>query len=94
MQGGRPDSCTFQSERKAISTKRDFEETSSLLKRELQRLDREKVDDFRKAVQRYTSGMVKRQMGVVDAWKGYVTLLEALTQAGKRNPEAPAAAEG
>jgi sorting nexin-1/2 len=53
-----------QAERRSNDAKRDFEDVGKLVKAEMARFDKEKVEDFKKAVEDYADGMVLRQRSV------------------------------
>lgn len=53
-----------QAERKTLDAKQDFEDVSKLTKAEMARFDKEKVEDFKKAVEDYVEGMLLRQREV------------------------------
>lgn len=53
-----------QAERKTLDAKQDFEDVSKLTKAEMARFDKEKVEDFKKAVEDYVEGMLVRQREV------------------------------
>lgn len=66
-----------EAERRVISLKKDFEDVSRLLKTsEWARFEKEKVEDFKQAIEQYAKGLVDRQKEVVEGWKKYVSLLE------------------
>lgn len=50
-----------QAERRAHDAQNEFEDVSKLIKVEMQRFDKEKVDDFKAGVSRYVDGMLQRQ---------------------------------
>lgn len=47
-----------------LDAKQDFEDVSKLTKAEMARFDKEKVEDFKKAVAAYADGLVMRQREV------------------------------
>lgn len=53
-----------QAERRSLDAKQDFEDVSKLTRAEMARFDKEKVEDFKKAVEDYVDGMVLRQRQV------------------------------
>lgn len=54
----------IKAERKNLDAHRDFDDVSKLTKAEMSRFDKEKVEDFKKAVEDYAEGMVLRQREV------------------------------
>lgn len=47
-----------------LDAKHDFDDVSKLTKAEMARFDKEKVDDFKKAVEEHADGMAMRQREV------------------------------
>lgn len=47
-----------------LDAKSDFDDVSKLTKAEMARFDKEKVDDFKKAIEDYADGMAARQREV------------------------------
>ncbi|KAI5477209.1 vacuolar protein sorting-associated protein VPS5 [Pseudohyphozyma bogoriensis] len=78
-----------------LTAKQDFEDVAKLTKAELARFDKEKIEDFKKAVVDYTEGMCLRQREVVSLWANYHEALLKLAgaNAGPLQIEAPPAAE-
>ena len=68
----------MQAERKAMDAKQDFDDVGKLIKAEMIRFDKEKVEDFKRAVEEYAIGMVLRQRQVVAVWQDYFDLLSSL----------------
>lgn len=54
----------FKAEQKVVSSKRDFEEISRLVRAELDRFDKEKVEDFKSSVEDFLESMVENQKEV------------------------------
>jgi sorting nexin-1/2 len=54
----------LQAERKASHTKSEFERVTKLLKIELHRFDMERVEDFKRSLEAFLDGMIKRQKEV------------------------------
>ncbi|SGZ28382.1 BQ5605_C027g10325 [Microbotryum silenes-dioicae] len=67
-------------ERKALDAKQDFEDVSKLTKAEMARFDKEKIDDFKKAIEAYADGMAERQREVVVVWQEYYEMLQGMVQ--------------
>lgn len=59
-----------QAERKMIDAKQDFEDVSKLTRAEMARFDKEKVEDFKKAIEDYADGMAMRQREVSHVFPG------------------------
>ncbi len=68
-----------QAERRALDSKSDFEDVSKLTKAEMARFDKEKVDDFKRAIEDYAEGLARRQRDVVGIWQAYFDLLMRAT---------------
>lgn len=61
----------------------DFDDVSKLTKAEMARFDRDKVDDFKKALEDYADSMAERQREVVRIWQQYHDLLAAAVEQSK-----------
>ncbi|SCV67418.1 BQ2448_5029 [Microbotryum intermedium] len=79
-------------ERKALDAKQDFEDVSKLTKAEMARFDKEKIDDFKKAIETYADAMAERQREVVVVWQEYYEMLQGLVQQQQAGTAAAAAA--
>ncbi|GAA5835671.1 hypothetical protein JCM11251_002991 [Rhodosporidiobolus azoricus] len=77
-----------QAERKMLDAKHDFDDVSKLTKAEMARVDKEKVDDFKKALEEYADSMAARQRHVVEAWQQYHDLLAKAAEV-QANPPPP-----
>lgn len=53
-----------QAERRMLDARHDFEDVSKLTKAEMARFDKEKVDDFKKALEEFTDSLALRQREV------------------------------
>ncbi|KAG0148085.1 hypothetical protein CROQUDRAFT_721855 [Cronartium quercuum f. sp. fusiforme G11] len=73
-----------EAERKAQDARNEFGDVSKLIKAEMQRFDKEKVEDFKSAICAYVDGVTERQRQIVHAWQEYYHLLQSLT---KQNTE-------
>ncbi|KAI7817463.1 Vps5 C terminal like-domain-containing protein [Gamsiella multidivaricata] len=74
-----------EAEQRVDSTKKDFEEISSLIRQEFDRFDREKVEDFKQSVEAFLASMVKHQREIVGLWENY---FKALNGAGEEQSQA------
>ncbi|GAA5901547.1 hypothetical protein JCM6882_006309 [Rhodosporidiobolus microsporus] len=81
-----------QAERKMLDAKHDFDDVSKLTKAEMARVDKEKVDDFKKALEDFADSMAARQRLVVDAWQQYHDLLAKAVEANANPPPSSSAA--
>lgn len=53
-----------QAERKALETKNEFEHVSKLVKSEVARFETERIEDFKKTMEKFLDGMIDRQKEV------------------------------
>ena len=53
-----------QAERRALETKNEFEHVSKLVKSEVARFETERVEDFKRSMERFLDGMIERQREV------------------------------
>ncbi|KAF9935410.1 Vacuolar protein sorting-associated protein 5 [Linnemannia zychae] len=65
----------IEAEQRVESTKKDFEEISTLIRQEFDRFDREKVEDFKQSVEAFLASMVKHQREIVGLWENYFRAL-------------------
>ncbi|KAK3816270.1 MAG: Vps5 C terminal like-domain-containing protein [Benniella sp.] len=65
----------IEAEQRVNSTKRDFEEISSLIRQEFDRFDREKVEDFKQSIEAFLASMVQHQREIVSLWENYFKTL-------------------
>ncbi|GAA5893727.1 hypothetical protein JCM5296_001118 [Sporobolomyces johnsonii] len=82
--------CGDQAERKMLDARHDFEDVSKLTKAEMARFDKEKVDDFKKALEDYADSLAMRQREVVAAWQHYHDLVVSAVEANAATPPSPA----
>jgi len=75
-----------QVELKAQEARTKFEEVTQLCKAEMDRFERERINDFKEALERFLEGILRRQNEIIESWDGYQKLL--LNSAGLNN-EAP-----
>ncbi|GAA5919562.1 hypothetical protein JCM1841_001015 [Sporobolomyces salmonicolor] len=81
--------CGDQAERKTLDARHDFEDVSKLTKAEMARFDKEKVDDFKKALEDYADSLAMRQREVVAAWQHYHDLVVNAVEANAATPPSP-----
>jgi len=60
-----------EAERKALSSRQDFERCSRLIKDEMARFEEERVRDFKSSMQSFVEGMLKRQQQLIATWEDY-----------------------
>ncbi|PWZ03599.1 Vps5-domain-containing protein [Testicularia cyperi] len=68
-----------ESETKALEAERLFDTVSRRCKEEMERLDWERVQDFKSAMAKWVDDMITRQMEVVAEFEGYCALLARQT---------------
>ncbi|GAA5999356.1 hypothetical protein JCM5350_007035 [Sporobolomyces pararoseus] len=86
-----PDSVAMlaDAERKMLDARHDFEDVSKLTKAEMARFDKEKVDDFKKALEEYTDSLAFRQREVVAGWQHYYEILVKAVEANESASAVP-----
>jgi sorting nexin-1/2 len=57
----------------------DFQDISKLIKNELDRFDKEKVEDFRDSVEQFLRSMIEHQKQIISLWETYFEQTEGLT---------------
>ena len=57
-----------EAERRALEAKREFEHVSRLAKEEVARFEKERIEDFKAALQAFLEGMIGRQKEVSGGW--------------------------
>ncbi|CCA75360.1 related to vacuolar protein sorting-associated protein vps5 [Serendipita indica DSM 11827] len=70
-------------ERKVSHAKSEFERVTKLVKIELHRFDMERVEDFKKSLEAFLEGMIRRQKELINAWEEYQA---SLLQKSGANP--------
>ncbi|KAI0629115.1 Vps5-domain-containing protein, partial [Trametes polyzona] len=80
-------------ERRALDAKQEYEHVSRLVKQETARFERERVEDFKTALEAFLEGMIAKQKQLIGAWESYQqTLLKRVTpQAQQHPPDSPVA---
>lgn len=56
--------ATQQAERRALESKNEFEHVSKLVKSEVARFETERIEDFKRSMERFLDGMIDRQKEV------------------------------
>lgn len=64
---------------KVEELQQEFEDISKLIKNELDRFDKEKVEDFRDSVERFLRSMIEHQKQIISLWETYFEQTEGLT---------------
>jgi len=62
-------------ERRAMEAKREFDHVSRLIKSEVSRFEKERVEDFKKSLENLLDGMIARQQEVIHSWEHYQEML-------------------
>ncbi|KAI8642912.1 Vps5 C-terminal [Parasitella parasitica] len=57
----------------------DFQDISKLIKKELDRFDKDKVDDFRDSVEQFFRSMIEHQKQIIALWDTYFEQTEGLS---------------
>jgi sorting nexin-1/2 len=63
---------------KVEELQQDFQDISKLIKNELDRFDREKVEDFRDSVEQFLRSMIEHQKQIIALWETYFEQTEGL----------------
>jgi sorting nexin-1/2 len=63
---------------KVEELQQDFQDISKLIKNELDRFDKEKVDDFRDSVEQFLRSMIEHQKQIIALWETYFEQTEGL----------------
>ncbi|GBB90525.1 hypothetical protein RclHR1_01750024 [Rhizophagus clarus] len=66
-----------EAEHKVEDCKSEFEDVSKLIKNELDRFDKEKVEDFKNSVEAFLESMVQTQKEIISLWESYFRQVEA-----------------
>lgn len=64
---------------KVEELKGEFDDISKLIKNELDRFDKEKVDDFRDSVEQFLRSMIEHQKQIIALWETYFEQTEGLS---------------
>ncbi|CAG8472199.1 29177_t:CDS:10 [Racocetra persica] len=67
-----------ESEHRVEDCKHEFEDVSKLIKAELDRFDKEKVEDFKNSVEAFLESMVQTQKEIINLWESYSAQVELL----------------
>jgi len=86
---GRSLAVVAEAERRALDAKQEFEQTSKLVKIEVSRFERERIEDFKDALELFLDGMISRQKELISAWENFQQTL--LKRASASQPPLPAA---
>ncbi|RHZ79077.1 hypothetical protein Glove_152g101 [Diversispora epigaea] len=65
-----------ESENRVEECKNDFEDVSELIKAEIDRFDKEKVEDFKNSVEAFLESMVQTQKEIINLWESYSVQVE------------------
>ncbi|CAG8501251.1 11502_t:CDS:10 [Acaulospora colombiana] len=66
-----------ESENRAEECKGEFEEVSKLIKVEIDRFDKEKVEDFKNSVEAFLESLMETQKEVISLWESYFLQIES-----------------
>ncbi|KAI0312300.1 Vps5 C terminal like-domain-containing protein [Amylostereum chailletii] len=62
-------------DRRALDAKQEFDHTSRLVKAEVARFERERIDDFKSSMERFLDGMIQRQKELIGAREAFQQLI-------------------
>ncbi|MBW0516578.1 hypothetical protein O181_056293 [Austropuccinia psidii MF-1] len=69
-----------EAERREHDARNEFADVSKLIKAEMERFNKEKVEDFKESICAYVDGLTQRQRQIVKVWQEYYQLLQALSR--------------
>ncbi|CAL1715071.1 unnamed protein product [Somion occarium] len=82
-------------ERRSLDAKQEFEQVSKLVKSEVARFERERIDDFKQSLEGFLDGMIKRQKELIAAWELYQQgLLKRVDQGSQKQRPRPPSLDG
>jgi sorting nexin-1/2 len=70
---------------KVEELKGEFDDISKLIKNELDRFDKEKVEDFRDSVEQFLRSMIEHQKQIIALWETYFEQTEGLSDDEENN---------
>ncbi|PFH51776.1 hypothetical protein AMATHDRAFT_58242 [Amanita thiersii Skay4041] len=60
-----------EAERRAVAARQEYEHVSRLVKSEMRRFEKERIDDFQVALHNFLEGTITRQKELISGWEGY-----------------------
>lgn len=69
-----------QAERKSRDGNAEFDAVSKLVKSEFGRFEKERVEEFKRVLERYLDEMVARQKELIEAWEEYHGIVLGMVQ--------------
>ncbi|KAH8832985.1 Vps5 C terminal like-domain-containing protein [Flagelloscypha sp. PMI_526] len=75
-----------EAERRALESKREFEDVSKLTKKEVARFERERIEDFKNTLHAFLEGMITRQKELIQCWENYQQMLLKKVGGGRGLP--------
>ncbi|OAD00751.1 hypothetical protein MUCCIDRAFT_156633 [Mucor lusitanicus CBS 277.49] len=72
---------------KVEELQQDFQDISKLIKNELDRFDKEKVEDFRDSVEQFLRSMIEHQKQIIALWETYFEQTEGLSDEEDNNSD-------
>ncbi|TFY66263.1 hypothetical protein EVG20_g4834 [Dentipellis fragilis] len=73
-------------ERRALDAKQDFDNTSKLVKAELARFEKERIEDFKKSLEKFLDGMIAGQKALIAARENFQQeLLKKVSSSDQQN---------
>ncbi|KAI9255970.1 Vps5 C terminal like-domain-containing protein [Sporodiniella umbellata] len=76
-----------EARQKVEDLEQEFQDVSQLIRSELDRFDREKVEDFRDSVQQFLHSMIEHQKQIVALWESYFEQTEGLQEEQEEEEE-------
>ncbi|KAG9017162.1 Vacuolar protein sorting-associated protein 5 [Tulasnella sp. 427] len=64
-----------EAERRAQEAKREFDDVTKLIKMELARFERERIEDFKVSMEEFLETMIRKQKALLQAWENYQNVL-------------------
>ncbi|KAG8934004.1 Vacuolar protein sorting-associated protein 5, partial [Tulasnella sp. 408] len=64
-----------KAERRAQEAKREFDDVSKLIKMELGRFEKERIEDFKVSMEEFLESMIRKQKALIQAWESYQSVL-------------------
>ncbi|KAG9045925.1 Vacuolar protein sorting-associated protein 5 [Tulasnella sp. UAMH 9824] len=64
-----------EAERRAQEAKREFDDVSKLIKMELGRFEKERIEDFKVSMEDFLESMIRKQKALIQAWESYQSVL-------------------
>ncbi|KAL4248104.1 hypothetical protein ABKN59_007781 [Abortiporus biennis] len=84
-----------EAERRALDAKQEFEHVSKLVKNEVGRFEKERIEDFKTSLEAFLEGMIARQKELIGAWEAFQqSLLKRSGMANNAQQQQPRPVDG